>query len=149
MTATTNPQRRSKLRAFYNRHWKYRWKASESNLMNHAKRELDLLLGADDSADFYEGMTRKAVLELMEVFARQGHSGMSASIVLDLFSQLSDFKPLTPLTNDPADWNEVGEGVWQCRRQSSAFSADGGRTYWTLDEGRDLIHEAADAKAGE
>ena len=48
-----------------------------------------------------------------------------------------DFKPLSPLTGDAAEWNEVGEGQWQNKRRSSVFkNADGscydidGRVFW-------------------
>lgn len=121
----------------------YRWKAEDSNLMRHAHFELDRYLGVDDEHDFYGGMTKKAVLELMETFARQGHSGMSASIVLDIFDNLAQFKALTALTDNPDEWNHVGSAggvrekdVWQNRRQSEAFSNDGGKTYYLLSERR-------------
>lgn len=42
-----------------------------SNLVDHATREL-ALSGVDE--DIYGDMTSKAVLELLEVFANQGHT---------------------------------------------------------------------------
>ena len=39
------------------------------------------------------------------------------------------FEPLGPLTDDPDEWVEVADGLWQSRRKSSAFSCDGGKTY--------------------
>lgn len=97
-----------------------------SNLVEHARRELELS-GVDN--DIYGDMTSKAVLELVEVFSKQGHSGMSAGLVLTLFSKVARFENLTPLTNDPAEWSPVGEDLWQNNRDSSCFSRDGGKTY--------------------
>lgn len=78
-------------------------------------------------------MLGHAVMELMSVFARQEHSGGSATMVSDLFNRLSRFKTLTPLTNDSAEWMEVGENMHQNARDSSCFSTDGGRTYYDID----------------
>jgi len=55
---------------------------------------------------FYGGMTGNAVLKLITLFSRQGHSGMSASIVRDLFNKLADFKPLSVLTFEDDEWEE-------------------------------------------
>ena len=102
---------------------------TESNIARHAWDELDRagLFTAD--GDFYGGMLGRAVLELVEVFAAQGHSGMSAGIVTDMFGKLARFKALSDLTSDPSEWIEVGPGVWQSRRQADAFSRDGGKTW--------------------
>jgi len=55
-------------------------------LMEHAKKELELAgLFAKDSD--YGGMLGDAVLELIEKFAEQGHSGASAGMVSDLFGR--------------------------------------------------------------
>jgi len=116
------------------------------NLLEHAKRELGLS-GVDN--DIYGDMTSKAVLELVEVFSNQGHSGMSASLVLHLFQQVASYKNLTPLTRNPEEWSEVGENLWQNTRNSEAFSNDGGATYTLLSErgqGKAKIIHITDAK---
>lgn len=82
----------------------------------------------------YNNMCGEAVLELIDIFRNQGHSGMSRSIVLEMFQKVADFKALSPLTNRPDEWMEVGEGMWRNRRQSDAFSTDGGHTYYLLDD---------------
>lgn len=109
-----------------------------SNLVEHATRELKLS-GVDE--DIYGDMTSQAVLELVEVFAKQGHSGASAGLVLNLFSKVANFENLTPLTDDPAEWHLVSEnepigGLWQNSRNSEAFSQDGGETYTLTSETR-------------
>lgn len=111
-----------------------------SNLAGHAWDELDRAgLFAEDGD--YGGMTGRAVMELVEVFAEQGHSGMSASIVIDLLRKVLAFEPLSPLTDDPAEWMEFTDGLWQSRRQGQAFSKDGGKTY-RLQDDRGTLHTA-------
>ena len=79
-----------------------------SNLQNHAERELKLAGYYDKDSD-YGGMIPEAVLELMGVFSKQGHSGMSASLVRNIFNRLADFKNLTLLTGKDDEWNDIGE----------------------------------------
>jgi len=100
-----------------------------SNLVEHAKRELELIGAFSEDDDFYGGMTGKAVMELIEVFAEQGHSGMSASIVRSLFSKLADYKPLAPLTFKDDEWNDPDDptfdngDTYQNKRNSAVFKA--------------------------
>lgn len=85
----------------------------------------------------YGGLVEKAVLELIDVFARQGHSGMSAALVSKLFYDLARYQTLTPITDDPAEWidrsdfsaENGGKPYWQNKRNSAFFSDDGGKTY--------------------
>ena len=104
-------------------------------LVDHAKVELEIAGLLNEEGDFYGGMTGKAVLELMEVFAKQGHSGMSAPIVADLFQKLANYKPLGPITGKDEEWVEVfndkdGQPVYQNKRGSAVFKhSDGRATY--------------------
>ena len=113
--------------------------------VDHARRELKLAgmfnkdVDGDKTLGDYNIMMAEAVVELMEVFAGQGHSGMSASMVRELFSKLSNFEPLTELTDDPDEWNDItemqsGTPGWQSQRSPSAFSEDSGKTYWDINE---------------
>jgi len=46
----------------------------------------------DEDSD-YEGMLGEAILELVEVFSRQGHSGFSAGLTKEMFYRLlADFE---------------------------------------------------------
>lgn len=104
-----------------------------SNLTDYAEAELRRAGLMDPDSD-YGGMLGSAALELVTVFAGQGHSGMSAEITTQIFERLARYKPLTPLTYAPDEWNEVGTGTWQNCRQSSIFSEDGGRTWYDIEE---------------
>lgn len=112
---------------------------TESNLVLHARRELDLL-GMTEDTNGIDKLGRDGVLELVEVFSRQGHSGSSAAWMISIVERLLRYEPLSPLSNDPDEWMHVAEemggqpDLWQSRRDSSAFSNDGGKTYYLLSE---------------
>lgn len=95
-------------------------------LLDHARTELDRT-GNDD--EFNE-----CILKAIEGFLAFGHSGGSASVGIHILNELLQFKNLTPLTNDPHEWNEVGTRMYQSARNPEAFSEDGGRTYYLLSE---------------
>lgn len=105
----------------------------DSNLVQHARRELEML--GEDS------YTINGYLEMITVFAKMGHSGGSASVFIPTLNQLLQFKNLMPLTNDPDEWMQVGSAVtgtfdiWQNRRNAEAFSHNGGQSYYLLSEG--------------
>lgn len=110
------------------------------NLYNHAERELRKAGLFDDDSD-YGGAIGDAVLALVSVFEAQGHSGYSGSMTIDLLSRLLRFENLMPLTSDPDEWiyheaevYGVEDGLWQNARRPSAFSHDGGKTYYLVDD---------------
>ena len=116
----------------------------QEGLVDFAKTELDKA-GLFSKDGDYEGMLGNAVMELIKVFASQGHSGFSAQLTRELFNLVSDYKPLSPLTDNPDEWMEVGDqmpprtpsgegSVWQSRRNPEAFSEDGGKTYYLLSD---------------
>lgn len=106
------------------------------SLHSHAKEELTRAGFFSKDSD-YGGVMGKAVLELVEAFAKQGHSGFSASVCLSLFEKLARFQTLTPLTSDPEEWIDrtaMSAGpLWQNRRDSHFFSNDGGKTWWSVE----------------
>ena len=100
-------------------------------LAEHARKELELIGAFSGKCDFYGGMTGKATLELVELFASQGHSGMSASVVRGLFSKLANFDPLSPLTFCDDEWNDTGKETFQNTRNSAVFkNGKDGRPYY-------------------
>lgn len=114
-------------------------------LHDHATSEL-LRAGLFDADSDYEGNLAVCVMELIDVFAAQGHSGFSASWTLELFTKLSRFEALSPLSNDPDEWHEPADGLWQSCRNSEAFSHDGGKTYYLLSTGFETMYTAEDSK---
>ena len=106
------------------------------SLVEHARRELEL---AEPDPWMREGL-----IKVVEVFAEMGHSGGSAAYAIPTLARLLSFQALSPLTDNPDEWMVVdGEEdrarTWQSRRQSDAFSTDGGKTYYVLsEEGRPL-----------
>ena len=107
------------------------------SLIDYATKELNLAGLLDPDSD-YNGMLGKAALEIVGVFASQGHSGMSAAIVADLVGKLIRYEPITPLTYGPEEWiDQSGAGgypCWQNRRKFDVFSDDGGKTHYLLGE---------------
>ena len=91
-----------------------------SSLISHAKKELELA-GMFSKGSDYDGMLGDAVLELIALFSKQGHSGCSAGMTVQLFQKLADFKPLAPLTLKDDEWNETIGGSFQNRRNSAVF----------------------------
>lgn len=94
-------------------------------LINHAKRELEIAGLFGKNSD-YEGMLGEAVMELVEVFSNQGHSGFSASRVISLFKKVAAYECLAPLTGEDGEWNDVSvamgiDGTLQNNRVSSVF----------------------------
>lgn len=87
------------------------------SLKSYAESELDRVLGSDE----YDQEIRKSVLEIIGIFEEQGHSGFSASYAISALTKLMKFEPLTPLTGEDSEWNEVGNGVFQNRRLSRVF----------------------------
>lgn len=96
------------------------------NLTDYARRELELA-GAFDDSSLYGGMVGKAVLELVEKFAEQGHSGASANLVVSLFERVARFEPISPLTGAPEEWAIPygSRGIEQNVRCSRVFRENG------------------------
>lgn len=98
------------------------------SLITHAKKEMDRMWPESDDM---QDMVKANVLELLEVFSKQGHSGSSAPYVLGLFQQLADFKPLGQLTGEDDEWMEVGPNTYQNIRCCSVFKkGKNGTAYW-------------------
>ncbi|CAB4145760.1 hypothetical protein UFOVP1204_67 [uncultured Caudovirales phage] len=91
-----------------------------SNLMTHAENEMRIA-GLYDADSDYGGMIPDAVLKMMKVFADEGHSGMSASLVISIFQKIARYEPLTPLTGADDEWHEPSPGTFQNVRCSHVF----------------------------
>ncbi len=93
------------------------------SIYDHAERELDLI-GMTDGGDM-NGMMRKHILHMIEEFAKEGHSGFSASYAINCLEKLLRFQPLSPLTGEDWEWVDVAEQnggtLWQNARCSHVF----------------------------
>jgi len=103
------------------------------SLVEHAIRELEL------SGQTAEDPAYSATLvAAIAAFASYGHSGGSAGIAIQQLHQLLQQRALSPLTSDPEEWVDHGESsnspLWQNKRDSAAFSKDGGKTWYYVDE---------------
>lgn len=96
----------------------------ESNLVKHARYELELAGYFKENGDIDELMAND-VLELINVFSKQGHSGFSAPHCIQLFKQLANYEIITPLTGKDDEWNDIsginGGEMYQNNRDSRVF----------------------------
>ena len=136
-----------------------RCKVLLSNLKEHFKKELDMA-GLIDKVSDYNVLIGKALMELCKTFSGQGHSGFSANWVLSLFDTLGHYKTLTPITDDPKEWNNVSEysgggqnspAMWQSTRNPSLFSENKGKSYYDVNDrkrkkNRSVNHKKKDKK---
>ena len=95
-----------------------------NNFEKHAREEFRAIGWMDENGNFkdeMQGMICENVLELLNVFAEQGHSGSTASYALRMFERLVEFKCIAPLTGEDWEWSDTGHDVYQNRRCSSVF----------------------------
>lgn len=116
--------------------WNLLWKKftlgpivkEESNLVKHAKREFvyaGYIPLEDEQEDDPNKWMQENILELLQVFGDQGHSGTSAPYAIRMFQKLADFKPLGPIKCTDDEW-ALGESfsnnnIYQNKRLSSVF----------------------------
>lgn len=107
--------------------------------VEHAKRELELCGQAIEDPAYAE-----AIIAAVEAFASYGHSGGSASVGIEQLYMLLQLRPLSPITSDPAEWEDhsdiSGSPLWQNRRDSAAMSQDAGNTWYYVDDRADPRH---------
>jgi hypothetical protein len=108
----------------------------ESNLVQHARRELKLLGEEDNVIDWY--------VRVIKEYASFGHSGGSHMAVMPSLTRLLNFQPLTQLTNEPSEWFYHGSdiwgepgGIWQSKRDGRMFSKDAGLSFTCVDDPKD------------
>lgn len=91
-----------------------------SNLLKHAKVEFAAAGYKEEDGGPNKWM-KENVLELLKVFSEQGHSGMSATHCIELFTKLARYEPLVPLTGEDEEWEKIGPGEFQNKRCSHVF----------------------------
>lgn len=101
-------------------------------LLEYARRELELV--NEDPAVVDEYLTAIAVFSSLEI-ATDNTTEAIRNILC-----LLQYKPLSPLTDDPNEWKKVegnSKSLWQSTRDAAAFSKDGGKTYTLISEVQD------------
>lgn len=110
-------------------------KKRPSNYLTHAEREFRAA-GYEPVSACEDGPNKwmqQNVMELLETFSKQGHSGFSAPYCVELFSKLARFQPLGPITGEDWEWMDVsdiggrdGGPLFQNIRASHVFKDDEG-----------------------
>lgn len=100
------------------------------SILDHAKRELDIVGFTEDSNDEMNVMMRNHILHMIEEFSKEGHSGFSASYAISVLHSLLKFEPLSPLTGEDSEWTDVAEEsgypLYQNKRCSRVFKNNDG-----------------------
>ena len=118
-----------------------------TTLVEHARRELELSGQTAEDPSY-----AASIVAAVAAFASYGHSGGSAEVAIEQLHDLLRFRPLSPLTSDPDEWFDQGEisgtPLWQNRRDSAAFSRDGGQTWYFVDDRAGTYHTPTVAPQG-
>jgi hypothetical protein len=56
-------------------------------------------------------------------------------------TQLLRYGNLAPLTDEPREWVQIGDELWQSIRNRDAFSNNGGTTYKLYSQNNDVEHQ--------
>jgi hypothetical protein len=105
-----------------------------NNYESHAWAEFRAAGWVDDRNHFRDEMQEAIcvhVLELLNVFHNEGHSGSSAPYTINLFSKLASFKPIAPLTGEDWEWSHAYDHsdngpTYQNKRCGSVFKDNNG-----------------------
>lgn len=97
-----------------------------SNLVKYAEEELKRIGMGADNTDDYNKMMHDSIIEMVEKFSKQGHSGFSAGYALGILEKVLNYEPLTPLTGNDDEWMEItdmnqGELLYQNTRCPRVF----------------------------
>ena len=106
------------------------------SMLEFAKSELKRLednCGDDEEALKMQKLITADVLQILNTFVEQQHSGFSAGYMLNILDRLLRYKPLTPLTGADDEWedcSQYGMQDMQNKRCTSVFKRPDGTAYW-------------------
>ena len=113
--------------------WRNIVSSGDLNSVAHAEREFEILGWSGRAKDDPQTWVCENILDLIRVFASQGHSGSSAPYVLNAFMAVARFNPIGPLTGKDEEWGEDhGGGCCQNRRCGEVFKDEDGNPYWAF-----------------
>lgn len=104
-----------------------------SNLIKHAKKELDLIYNEEALKEPYNKSVYDCIMKLVKVFAKQGHSNFSAGYVREAFNKLANYETLLPLTGEDNEWTEITNSPdlkYQNKRNSAVFKDSDEKAYF-------------------
>jgi hypothetical protein len=98
-----------------------------SGLLEFAKNELEYLgYDLNQEEEDPDKWIVENVLELIETFAKQGHSGSSAPYCVGMFKKLASYEPIAPLSGDDSEWTHIGNNRFQNKRCGHVFKDEDG-----------------------
>lgn len=116
------------------------------NLYKSMKPEIDRFMKEFDKEHPDDDLSRQYILECIKSALKaycslcaDGHSGCSISETMTFLRRMVYHMPLTPLTEDESEWNEIDDDengrLFQSRRSPSVFKTIGpnGTTYSDID----------------
>lgn len=89
-----------------------------SDMRTWARREVEIVSKEENA---YVAACCQSALKAFESICEDGHSGMSISCTKNILVRLIEGKPLTPITEENADWVKIANTEYQSRRMSSLF----------------------------
>jgi hypothetical protein len=99
--------------------------------VDFAKQEFKQIKRSDTEDNEMQDLIEGNILELLEVFSKQGHSGSSAPYVVKMFSKLAMFEPISPIEDLEEEWSDVDGDSYQNKRCSALFKEkETGKCYY-------------------
>lgn len=105
-----------------------------NNYERHAREEFRAAGWTDEHGKFddeWQEAICNHVLQLLDMFHGEGHSGTSAQYTINLFKTLASFRPIAPLTGEDWEWGHVYDHsetgpTYQNKRCSAVFKDNNG-----------------------
>jgi hypothetical protein len=111
-----------------------------SDLSKHAIGELSLIKEDPKIILWYV-----SVIEAFNIMQLQPEASDHCVATL---TQLLRYGNLAPLTDEPKEWIQIGDELWQSIRNRDAFSNNGGTTYKLYSQNNDIEHQTMKVKEG-
>jgi len=104
-----------------------------SDLSKHAIGELSLIKEDPKIILWY--------VSVIEAFNIMQLTPEASDHCVATLTQLLRYGNLAPLTDEPKEWIQIGDELWQSIRNRDAFSNNGGTTYKLYSQNNDVEHQ--------